>query len=254
MQHTTKAVLTGHSRGLGAAIAEKLLELGIPVLAVSRKTNPGLATRFPDLLLERTLDLTDSAALAGWLDSPESKDFCAGAQTLLLINNAGMLGPIGPLDSQAPGDIARAVALNVATPLMIAAALAGLHRGELRILHISSGAARSAYAGWSLYCATKAALDHHARAVAADGRTNLRICSLAPGVVDTDMQTEVRSTTEDRFPMLKKFEKMKREGLLASPEATAGKIVAYLLGNTFGETPTSDVRELGELGSHARDR
>ena len=67
---------------------------------------------------------------------------------------AGMLGPVGSLDSQSPAAIGQAVALNVSAPLMFAAALAQRHAGELRILHISSGAARFAYAGWSIYGAT----------------------------------------------------------------------------------------------------
>ena len=240
-----KAIVTGHSRGLGAALAETLLERGIPVLACARRDNPDLAGRFADRLCEYRLDLGDAAALADWLDGEALRHFCADAHTLLLINNAGTLMPVGPLGTPTAYEIAAAVALNIAAPLMFANALTRLHTaGELRIMHISSGAARSAYVGWSVYGATKAALDHHARAVAAEQRPDVRICSLAPGVVDTEMQAAIRNTPEAHFPMRQKFRKLKEEGLLSSPRETAERIVAHLLAPAFGGNATLDLRDL----------
>ena len=96
----------------------------------------------------------------------------------------------------------------------------------------------------SAICATKAALDHHARAIALDGNRALRICSVAPGVVDTDMQAEIRGTALERFPMRERFDALKRDGHLATPEASARKVVDYLLSDAFGDTPTADVRGL----------
>lgn len=242
--HALKALVTGHSRGLGAAITEALLQRGIPVLACARRENAELTERFPALLHQQRLDLSDFHALAAWLDGEALDLFCADASTLILINNAGMLGPVGSLDSQNPAAIGQVVALNVSAPLMLAAALAQRHAGELRILHISSGAARFAYAGWSIYGATKAALDQHARAVAAGNRDDRRICSLAPGVIDTDMQTEIRNLAETSFPMLKKFQKLKRNGLLTAPTEAAARIIDYALDPEFGNLPTADLREL----------
>ena len=241
--HALKALVTGHSRGLGAAVAEALLQRGIPVLACARQENTALAARFPELLRQQRIDLADTGALAAWLDGEALDLFCADASTLILINNAGVLGPVGSLDSQNPAAIGQAVALNVGAPLMLAAALAQRHDGELRILHISSGAARFAYPGWSIYGATKAALDQHARAVAAGNRDD-RICSLAPGVIDTDMQAEIRGLSETSFPMLKKFQKLKRNGLLTPPAEAAARIVDYVLDPEFGALATADLREL----------
>jgi NAD(P)-dependent dehydrogenase (short-subunit alcohol dehydrogenase family) len=116
---------------------------------------------------------------------------------------------------------------------------------DRRILHVSSGAARSAYPGWSVYCATKAALDHHARAVVMDNMRALRICSLAPGVVDTDMQAELRATGLERFPIRERFDNLKRSGQLTSPEACAQRLVRYLLSDEFGQNPVADLREMG---------
>jgi benzil reductase ((S)-benzoin forming) len=241
-----KAIVTGHSRGLGASLAAELLSRNIAVLGVSRSRNAALSQRFPDTLEQAELDLASSADVEAWLASETLRGFLNGAQTVLLINNAGMLQPVGPLESQDVAAIARAVSLNVATPLMFAAALAAASSGaaERRIAHVSSGAARNAYPGWSIYCATKAALDHHARAVATDGSPSLRICSVAPGVIDTDMQAEIRGAEIDHFPLREKFEALKRDGQLASPEQSAKKFIDYLLSDAYGKASVADIREL----------
>jgi benzil reductase ((S)-benzoin forming) len=243
---TIKAIITGHTRGLGASMAEQLLARGVTVLGVSRKRNEALARQYPETFSEAELDLANTAALMRWLDSGALTRFVAHADTVLLINNAGMLQPVGPLQDQDLNAIASSVSLNVSAPLMLAAAVAAssTDASDRRILHVSSGAGRNATPGWSIYCATKAALDHHARAVALDQNRALRICSLAPGVVDTDMQAEIRGSALERFPQRARFEDMKREGKLATPDAAAKKMIDYALSDAFGQVPTADVREL----------
>lgn len=241
-----RAIVTGHTRGLGASLAEQLLLEGIAVLGVSRSRHPTLASQAGDRFTEIELDLSDTPAVATWLAGDTLRRFVDGASIVLLFNNAGIVDPIGPLAAQDPAIVARAVGVNVAAPLMLSAALAQAASAttECRILHVSSGAARNAYAGWSVYCATKAALDHHARAVALDANRALRVCSVAPGVVDTGMQATIRSTSEDNFPMREKFDQLKSSGALATPEAAARQLIGYALSDAFGSVPTADVREL----------
>lgn len=245
-----KAIVTGHSRGLGAAIAESLLERGIPVLGIARATHRQLRGHHPELFAQYELDLADLAAIERWLASGMLANHLAGAGTALLVNNAGTVQPIGPLPTQEPAAVARAVALNVATPLMLSAAFAtqAPAGAERRILNVSSGAGRHVYPGWSVYCATKAALDHHARAVALDATPGLRLCSLAPGVIDTDMQAEIRSVDPERFPVRERFEALKRDGALASAQDCARRLVDHLLADDFGAEPVADIRELGSRG------
>lgn len=240
-----RAIVTGHSRGLGAAIAEDLLQRGVAVLGLARRPNDALGERFAGSLAQHAIDLADSAALAAWLAGGELARFAAGSDRLLLVNDAGTLQPVGPLHLQDVAAIAGAVALNVAAPLMLAAAVAALPDvGERRVLHVASGAARKPYAGWSVYCATKAALDHHARVVQVDGTPGLRICSTAPGVVDTDMQAAVRACTLEQFPLRDQFAAMQQAGGLIAPAVAAARLVTYLLGGDFGAQPTMDLRDL----------
>lgn len=237
-----KAILTGHTRGVGAAIAANLLARKIPVLGLARGRLP-----HADLLAQRELDLADPAALLAWLAQTDLQDFLAGCKTVLLINNAGTVQPVGPLALQDGAAIARAVSLNVSAPLLLAnaVAVASPPSAEQRIVHVSSGAGRSAYPGWSVYCATKAAVDMHARAVQLDQDAGVKICSLAPGIIDTDMQAEIRASSLAQFPLRERFEQLKRDGALAHPADCAQALVAYLLGPDFGTLAVADLREVG---------
>ncbi|MES3026027.1 MAG: SDR family oxidoreductase [Pseudomonadota bacterium] len=239
-----KAVLTGHTRGLGAAIAANLLARAIPVLGLARRLNAELAARYPATLGQVELDLSDSAALARWLAGPALARFLEGADTVLLINNAGMVQPVGPLGQLDIAQVGAAISLNVAAPLMLSSAFvaAGGAAADRRIVHVSSGAGRGAYAGWGSYCASKAALDHHARSVVLDRTRGLRICSLAPGVIDTDMQADLRACSLEQFPDREKFDRLKRDGALSAPADGAQRLVDYLLSENFGRETVADLR------------
>lgn len=241
-----KAIVTGHSRGLGSALANALLAQGASVLGLSRASDVGLAAAHPQALQQVPLDLADSRALADWLATGALARFTAGATRVLLVNNAGLVQPIGPLGRQPGAAIAHAVALNVSAPLVLADALVAATAGcgDRRIVHISSGAARNPYAGWSVYCATKAALDMHVRAVQLDAVAGLRVASLAPGVIDTDMQAQIRASAEGDFPLRERFEALKRDGQLANADDVARRLVAHVLSDAFGADPTPDLRNL----------
>lgn len=242
----TRAIVTGHSRGLGEAIAADLLGRGVAVLGLARAANEGLGGRHAGLLQQTPLDLSDTAHLQAWLQTGALARFIDGAEQVLLVNNAGTVQPMGAAGILEPAQLARAVALNVTAPLLLVNALAAaLPQGaEQRVLHVSSGAARKPYAGWGVYCSTKAALDMHARVSQLDEVPGLRIASVAPGVIDTEMQADIRAASEDDFPLRERFEAMKREGQLESPQAVAHKLVDHLLSADFGAQAVVDLREL----------
>jgi benzil reductase ((S)-benzoin forming) len=240
-----KAIVTGHTKGLGAALARNLLARGVPVLGLARTRSDELAQSWPGLFEQVELDLADGPALVAWLRGSALPDYLDGTGAVLLLNNAGMVSPVGPLDEQDPEAVLRAVTLNVAAPMALAAAVVRASEGgQRRILHISSGAGRHPYPGWSVYCATKAALDHHARAVVLDADQGVQICSLAPGVIDTGMQAEIRATPEENFPMRQRFVDLKETGTLVDPDECAEQLVDYLLGKSFGDEVVADLRTL----------
>lgn len=232
-----KAIVSGHTRGLGAAIAAELQARGVAVLGLARGRSQ------LDGIEQAQVDMADPAALQAWLAGPALRDYLRDAHEALLVNNAGVVTPVGPLAAQDPADVLRAVSLNVGAPLALSAAFVqAAPQAERRILHVSSGAGRNAYPGWAVYCATKAALDHHARAVLLDGDARVRACSLAPGVIDTDMQAAIRATPDASFPLRERFVELKESGALDSPAQCARKLVDYLLAPRFGSEAVDDLR------------
>lgn len=236
-----KAIVTGHSRGLGEGIARALLARGVEVLGIARHANATLAG-----VREVALDLADTAALQAWLDGGELAAFCAGPEPALLVNNAGVVHPVGAPGGQGAARLALAVSVNVTAALVLTdafvAATAGC--GDRRVAHVSSGAGRAPYSGWSVYCATKAALDMHARAIALDAVPGLAIASIAPGVIDTAMQAEIRATAARDFPAIERFVALKRDGALADAGRAGAQLADYVLGSRFGTDPVVDLRDL----------
>ncbi|HEV8362903.1 MAG TPA: SDR family oxidoreductase [Gemmatimonadaceae bacterium] len=242
----TIAIVTGHSRGLGAAIAAELLARGTRVLGLARHENSELAQRHGSALTQLTLDLADLPALTRWLESDALAQFLRDSDLALLVNNAGLLEPLAPLQKQGPADVARAIAVNVGAALVLSAAFVAATNdvADRRILHISSGAGRKAYAGWSVYCASKAALDNHARAVALDHTERLRISAVAPGVIDTNMQDVIRASSVEDVPNQPRFVDLWREGKLQKTDDVARALVDFVLSDGFGAEPVSDLRQV----------
>ena len=238
-----KAVITGHSRGLGAGMVDALLKRRVSILGIARTPAP---TKNPTTSITQVaLDLANPQAVADWLKRGQMAKFLAPADWALLINNAAMLGPIGQTGHHQATAITDAVQVNVATPMILADAFVAATRTEQtrRILHISSGAARKAYAGLGVYCATKAALDHHARVMATEQIDGLTIASIAPGVVDTGMQTTLRQPNNRNFPTRQRFTDLKNDGALSDPQMAGEALIAWLLSDAMGEDPIADIRE-----------
>ncbi|MFY3306928.1 short-chain dehydrogenase [Achromobacter xylosoxidans] len=245
----TIAILTGASRGIGAAMARGLAKPGTRLITLARREDPELAAyaRSQDAQLEQlSVDLSDLAAAEA-----AARRICdtlpRDARRYLLINNAGTVHPVSGTDALIDGPaIAAAFNLNVtAVMLLTARFLAAVEdiKADRRVLNISSGAGRNPNAGWGVYCATKAALDMYSRVVKQEqGENGARVVSLAPGIVDTDMQAAIRSSDPKSFPALAKFQDFHATGKLSSPANVASRILAYLDRDDFGATEIDDIR------------
>ena len=163
-------VITGASRGMGAAMAEQLLAPDHVLLCISRLRNDALSAKAEAASAaceQWSLDLSQpgeaAAKLQAWLASLDSASFDSAA----LINNAAALTRIGPIDECSDAELASALRVGLEAPLLLSAAFLRASRGwaaDKRVLHISSGLGRRAMASSAAYCAVKAALDHLARA------------------------------------------------------------------------------------------
>lgn len=217
------AVITGASRGLGAGLAQAFRARGLR-LGLCARTETALAAG-PDVVAQRC-DVRDAESMAAFAAAVEAR---FGAIDLW-INNAGVLDPIDPLRDLAPAAARTHLEVNVLGVFFgTQAFVRHLRRrgGEGVLVNLSSGAARRPYAGWSLYCAAKAAVDRLTECVALEeSGYGLRAYSVAPGVIDTDMQALIRATPAERFPEAPRFVERKRAGRFNTPALVAAHILA----------------------------
>ena len=246
-------IITGASRGLGKALAEALLGPGQLLVCMARSSMSGLesaAARKGCLLDARTVNLANVnagvAALANAIGEVEASTVTA----VTLINNAGTVEPVKPAEKLKPEEVAASIALNLATPIALTGAflrITAAWKVPRKVLNISSGAAHSAYHGWSAYCAAKAGLDHFTRCVALEQQelsNGARIVSLAPGVIDTAMQAVLRGVPAEDFKEQARFVALKESGGLLPPEDVAKRILAYLQRPDYGQQTVADLREI----------
>jgi NAD(P)-dependent dehydrogenase (short-subunit alcohol dehydrogenase family) len=246
-------IVTGASRGMGAAIAEQLLAgPDRTLLGISRRANDALAAKAQAVgaacaqwMMDLAKPLAVASRLEAWLGGLEAKDFA----TATLINNAGLLSRIGGLERCTGEELSAALRVGLEAPLLLTAAFlraTAAWPGERRVLNISSGLGRRAMAGQATYCAAKAGMDHFSRAVALDQAGlahGARIVSLAPGVIDTDMQAQLRRADAAGFPDQDAFVRLKEAGQLTSSRDAAARVIAYLGRADFGAVPVADVRD-----------
>ncbi len=227
-------IVTGTTKGLGKALADRIaLDSDNEIIALARAPDapiPGGAR------LE--VDLADASAVEATFDRIEQRVRGRKYAKAVLINNAGVVDPVGPLERVEAKDLERNIAVNLLAPMLLMRRFLRATEGVAllrRIVNISSGAARRPISGWSAYCAAKAALDMATRVVALEA-PKVETASLAPGVIDTAMQGIVRSASERDFPDVERFRRMKAEGELRSAEDVAADILrAEAAGRLKGE-------------------
>ena len=245
-------ILTGASRGMGRAMAGQLIQPGRELLCISRHSDAELTTLASEAGITLTqweedlaVPLQTAGRLTAWLQMVNSQTF----DSVTLINNAGAIASPRSLSEADAGDVSNALRVGLEAPMLLTSAFlraTAAWRGKRKVLNISSGLGRSAMASQAPYCAAKAGMDHFTRAVALEEGAlpnGAKIVSLAPGVIDTDMQTQLRAGHPDQFPDRARFVKLQAEGQLDSPATAARKVLAYLSRADFGRQPVADVRD-----------
>lgn len=215
-------VITGTTRGLGKALVCEALDQGDWVFSLSRAADC-FEGRHYNLFCD--LSCTDKILdrLEHLLSHLPGNDLTA----LVLINNAGLLPPIAPMHSAEDLQIQKNINVNFIAPAILIAGFIKLTQTigiNRRIINISSGASQNAYAGWASYCSSKAGLNMLTRCVALEQRQEpnaVKISAVAPGVVDTDMQTQIRQSSQTEFPMRERFILLNRQRALLPPELVA---------------------------------
>ncbi|MGM0640962.1 MAG: (S)-benzoin forming benzil reductase [Thermotogota bacterium] len=231
-------IITGTSKGLGEAIAKKLVSPENQLACISRSKNLDLidlADHKNCVLDYYEFDLTNTKDIKGLMSEILSKIDINKVTKITLINNAGTVEPIKPMGRSDDSDIQRNITLNLISPSILINNFIKYTKDtpvKKDIFNISSGAATRAVYGWAPYCSSKAGINLLTQTAALElEETEYNVYSFSPGVVDTSMQKRIRSSSEEDFVELNRFIGLKEEGKLLKPSMVAEKIIEILENN-----------------------
>lgn len=228
-------IITGASRGLGAAIAKQCMQKSDHCILLSRTAHPEMveiAAQFGTKLTFISVDLNEIEQLTSLvnkiLEEVDEKS------EIYFVNNAGVIEPIKPVGNLGQESLETSLRVNFMAPVVLADAFVKRTKQWDRkkvMVNISSGAAKNPYHGWAAYCSTKAGLEMFTRVAGLEqdkAPFPMTLISFSPGVMDTGMQETIRSANEQDFSDREKFHDYKEKGTLRSPEFVAEKLLELL--------------------------
>ncbi|UVI29191.1 (S)-benzoin forming benzil reductase [Paenibacillus spongiae] len=231
-------IITGTSRGLGEAIAERLISPDHYLFCISRERNNRLLGKSSNIAYFE-FDLNDMDQIETLMNDIFISIDRSIAEGIYLINNAAMISPVTFIQSAQVQGITRNLNVNLLAPIILTSVFMRLTNEipvDRRIVNISSGSAKNLLPGMSLYSAAKAGLDVFTQCVGLEqnqAQVPVGIISIWPGMVDTDLQAEARNQDKTTFPSAEIFGMVKDKGMLTTPEETAQHIIEYLFKQDF---------------------
>jgi sepiapterin reductase len=230
-------VITGGSKGLGAAIARQTAEPGTTQILVARSAEAleqvaqhcqGLGAATQGVVA----DLSCSAGRAQFEESLQAVDW-ASLDRALLVNNASQVTPIKALMELDEAEVEQAVQLNfISTLILTSTFMRHVSRWpdiQADVLNVSSGVSLNPLPSWSVYCATKAAVNTVTRLTSEETRswkTPMRSVAVNPGPLDTEMQAVIRRSRDSDFPDVERFRNLQRDRKLIDPELAARRALS----------------------------
>lgn len=230
-------IITGTSRGLGEAIAKGLIKKGNHLFCISRNKNNELINlaKNKGVSLEYIcFNLLDVNKIKGIMEDIFLQIKTEEVESIALINNAGAVTPIKPIELCSDTEIIDNIQLNLMAPMLLTSSFISLSSSintDKKIINISSGAGKNPYFGWSNYCSAKAGMDMLTRCLGieqVDKEYPVKAISFAPGIIDTEMQSEIRATSKENFKDLERFISFKEEGKLLSPDEASEYVLKLL--------------------------
>jgi len=246
-------IITGASRGLGKAVAENLLSKDNHLFCISTRINDDIITQagLKDCGIDYfEYDFNFLEEMDMLAETIFERINFKKADSICLINNAGTVKPIAPVGNYPSFEIISNMNVNLISPMILISEF--IKRTEdvdcdKKIVNISSGAAKNPYHGWGCYCGAKAAMDMFTGCVGLEQKdisNPVKIISFNPGVMDTDMQSDIRQTSVENFSQVEKFINLKQQGKLPSPDFVAKKLLELVHNNEIESGMLYSIDEL----------
>ena len=242
-------LVTGASKGLGLAICNLLCEKGYIVIGVARES---IELRE----LEKNLKKQSPKSAVYACDFASKQQTNKFISSIIddyevidgVVHNVGVIEPIKPLSSTEISKWEKLIQVNLISVQHLTSGIYSLMKNSerCRVTTISSGAAVNSLHSWSAYCVSKAGLDMWTRCLAEEGKSdNISAISVAPGIVDTGMQKDIRNSNPEDFPMHQRFVDFKEHGDLVAPEIVASQLFELITNQEMNQSGYRyDVREL----------
>lgn len=236
--------ITGTSRGIGKAMAEILLEdPNNDITGFARADDIEYAPNYSHV----HADFNYPEEISKY-NFPELQD----AEEIILVNNAGAMSEILRMGSKDNQRIISDYNVNIIAPTVLANNFIEAYQDysvPRTILNVSSGAARRAIDAWSVYCATKAGLDMLNEVINLEQgfqpeEKRILALSVAPGVIDTRMQDDIRASDPEQFSDRQRFIDLKENDALSSPEKAARQLLDVIKKRSDFNDTLLDVRKI----------
>ena len=241
-------LVTGASKGIGRAIARTLARNDLRVVLLARPSD-----ELDAACVEIQAISPSSFSIGCDLGSPESIDAALKSIEHLeiidgIVHNAGTITPIQPMFDADDAAWERNIYVNITGVQRLTRGLYSKMKASehCRVTTVSSGAALRPIHSWSAYCISKAGLDMWSRCLAEEGaKDGITSIAIAPGIVNTDMQLEIRTSSPEDFPLVDSFVGYHRDGDLTNPDDVAAKLYSLIVRHSFDQSGQRfDVREL----------
>ncbi len=223
-----RALITGGGRGIGEAIARSFAAQGAELVLAARSKGEleHVAAMCRSAGAECTTEVVDVAS------RDQVKKLVESAYPLdVLVNCAGMYGPIGPLVENDMDEWEHALRVNLmGTVYSCRAAIPGMvERGHGSIINLSGGGATAPLPNFSLYAVSKAAVARLTDTLAAElAGTGVRVNAIAPGLIDTRLQDQALAAGDRAGPLLHRLQEMRDTGQGATDPDVPARLALFL--------------------------
>ena len=235
-------VITGANRGLGEELVNQFKD--DHVIAITRTT-----TENENVNKQYTCDLSNEGSVQHVVDEIKRDYKINDSDEVLLINNAGTVKPVSRSENTCIDGYMTSYKINTLAPIILSTGFVDWLKDvncEKKIVNISSGAAINAVSGWSAYCSSKAALNMFTDVIRLEQeneQNGVKVVTFRPGVIDTDMQLEIRSSKKEDFEDLDRFKAMKDNEQLLPAERVANALSKLIESNDFGQDAHTSVQD-----------